>query len=68
MTASPISDLNPIWMACGCVVEVARCGEIGRRRVLIDSKFFTGYRETCVRVDEAIVSIRLPFGKTVSYF
>jgi FAD binding domain in molybdopterin dehydrogenase len=41
-TASPISDLNPIWMAAGATFTVvsAKCGE----RDVPASQFFLGYR------------------------
>ena len=63
ITASPISDLNPVWMACGAkaVVRSLRGGE----RVLDmgaeeGERFFCGYRKTRVGKGEVIVSVVLP--------
>jgi xanthine dehydrogenase/oxidase len=41
-TASPISDLNPLWMAFGAVFRVASQGR--RVREVPAAKFFLGYR------------------------
>jgi xanthine dehydrogenase/oxidase len=41
-TASPISDLNPLWMAFGAVFRLASQGR--RVREVHASKFFLGYR------------------------
>jgi xanthine dehydrogenase/oxidase len=41
-TGSPISDLNPIWMAAGAVFTVA--GEGTGERQVPASKFFISYR------------------------
>jgi xanthine dehydrogenase/oxidase len=41
-TASPISDLNPLWMAFGAVFRLASQGR--RVREVPAAKFFLGYR------------------------
>ncbi|KAK7462501.1 hypothetical protein BaRGS_00038470 [Batillaria attramentaria] len=51
MTASPISDLNPLLMACGAQLQLAstdgKC-----REVTMDDKFLLGYRKTAVKPTE----------------
>lgn len=42
VTASPISDLNPLWMAAGAAFVVASAG--GVQRSLPASEFFLAYR------------------------
>ncbi|CAG5134311.1 unnamed protein product, partial [Candidula unifasciata] len=67
MTASPISDLNPLLLACKAVLHVADPdGNI--REVVIDEHFFTGYRQTCLNCGDTLVSVTIPFTKTHEYF
>ena len=44
MTGSPISDLNPIFLASGCKLQIGFVG--GRNEIPFDENFFTGYRRT----------------------
>ena len=46
MTGSPISDLNPLWMAAGAVFTVVGAGT--EQRQVLASDFFLGYRCVCV--------------------
>uniref|UniRef100_A0A673BRV7 xanthine dehydrogenase n=1 Tax=Sphaeramia orbicularis TaxID=375764 RepID=A0A673BRV7_9TELE len=66
MTASPISDLNPVFMAAGS----NRDGLLsdGSRLVQMDSRFFTGYRRTALRPQEVLVSLEIPYSKKVRQF
>lgn len=66
MTGSPISDLNPIFMAAGCTLELRSAR--GCRRLRMDHRFFTGYRRNAVLPDEVLVSILLPFNEEAEYF
>uniref|UniRef100_A0A915DBR0 xanthine dehydrogenase n=1 Tax=Ditylenchus dipsaci TaxID=166011 RepID=A0A915DBR0_9BILA len=66
-TASPISDLNPIWLASGASV-VLESEERGERTVPIDDHFFVGYRKTVVQADEVIKAIWIPFSKPTQLF
>lgn len=66
MTGSPISDLNPILMAAKCRLEVASVSN--KRVILMDDKFFTSYRKTCLRSDEVLLSIKVPFTERNEYF
>lgn len=67
MTASPISDLNPIFMACSAKI-VAYSLERGERKLTIDQNFFQGYRKVAVDKDEVILVIELPFTDDMQYF
>ncbi|KAJ1813892.1 hypothetical protein LPJ75_002996, partial [Coemansia sp. RSA 2598] len=58
-TASPISDLNPVFMAAGATVVLASAGG-GRRRVPM-SEFFLGYRRTAMQPSEVIYAVSVPF-------
>ncbi|XP_065173830.1 xanthine dehydrogenase-like [Atheta coriaria] len=59
MTGSPISDLNPIWMAIGARLHL--CSVSGTRTVLMDEHFYTGYRKTIVNPGEILQAIEIPF-------
>uniref|UniRef100_A0A914HVF7 Dolichyl-diphosphooligosaccharide--protein glycosyltransferase subunit 2 n=1 Tax=Globodera rostochiensis TaxID=31243 RepID=A0A914HVF7_GLORO len=50
-TASPISDLNPIWMASGAKILLK--SEEANRIVCLDQNFFPTYRKTLIAPDEA---------------
>lgn len=60
MTASPISDLNPLFMASGSLA-ILESYLNGRREVVIDDKFFPAYRKTNTERDEVLVGIQIPF-------
>ncbi|KAL5008240.1 hypothetical protein ScPMuIL_013821 [Solemya velum] len=67
MTASPISDLNPLFMASRAVLEVA--SEIrGKRQIVMNEKFFKGYRQTALEPDEVLISVTIPFTCEDEYF
>ncbi|KAJ8955150.1 hypothetical protein NQ318_009043 [Aromia moschata] len=67
MTGSPISDMIPILMAVKAGLEL-RSKATGTRRVVLDDKFFVGYRKSIVRPDEILLAIHVPFSKTDQYF
>lgn len=56
-TASPISDLNPVFMASDSVL-VAKSASATTEIPM--SGFFTGYRRTALAPDAIIASIRIP--------
>ena len=61
-TGSPISDLNPLWMACGASFALASAdsdGEVTRREVPARD-FFLGYRKVAMAPDEVLVSVTIP--------
>ncbi|XP_048699342.2 xanthine dehydrogenase/oxidase isoform X3 [Caretta caretta] len=61
MTASPISDLNPVFMACGSKLTLA--SKEGRRTIRMDENFFTGYRKTMLKPKEILLSIEMPYSR-----
>ncbi|XP_062598165.1 xanthine dehydrogenase/oxidase-like, partial [Saccostrea cucullata] len=67
MTASPISDLNPLFLAAGVTLTVMSKDQ-GTRQIVMDEKFFLGYRKTAVKPEEVLVSVKLPFMQQNEYF
>ncbi|KAK2141206.1 hypothetical protein LSH36_1140g00006 [Paralvinella palmiformis] len=67
MTASPISDLNPIWLAAGCNITVMS-KDGGQRNIPMDDAFFQGYRQTVVKPEEVLLNITVPYTKQDEYF
>ncbi|XP_041821919.1 xanthine dehydrogenase/oxidase isoform X2 [Chelmon rostratus] len=65
MTASPISDLNPVFMAAGC--KLTLIDKDGSRVVQMDDAFFTGYRRTILRPQEVLLSIEIPYSKKTQF-
>lgn len=66
MTGSPISDLNPIFLAAN--VELELMSEEGSRTILMDDNFFTGYRRNVVKNNEILLAINIPFTEESQYF
>ena len=56
---SPISDLNPIFMAANCTLTLASKDKT--RQVKFDHGFYTGYRQTILEPNEILVDITIPF-------
>eukprot|EP00045_Choanoeca_perplexa_P015367 m.192536 g.192536 ORF g.192536 m.192536 type:complete len:1321 (+) comp16963_c0_seq4:154-4116(+) len=56
--ASPISDLNPIWLALDATVSVLRATGVVEDVPL--STFFKSYRRTALQPGDLIVDIRVP--------
>ncbi|KAJ1372162.1 hypothetical protein KIN20_034243 [Parelaphostrongylus tenuis] len=67
VTASPISDMNPIWMASGTKV-ILESQERGVRCPVIDEHFFLGYRKAAIETDEVVKAILIPFTKENQFF
>ncbi|XP_038045213.1 xanthine dehydrogenase/oxidase-like [Patiria miniata] len=65
-TSSPISDLNPLFMAAVCTIELV--SKSGKRTVSMDGNFFTGYRKNVIKTDEIILAINVPFTCENEYF
>jgi xanthine dehydrogenase/oxidase len=59
-TASPISDLNPVFMATNSVIVAKSLEEVTEIPM---SGFFKGYRTTALPPDAVIASIRIPAAK-----
>ncbi|CEL96661.1 unnamed protein product [Vitrella brassicaformis CCMP3155] len=72
VTASPISDLNPLHVAAGCTLRLASLaesvGEVSYRDKRLDKNFFTGYRKVDVRPNEVAVSLFIPFPRDSDEF
>lgn len=66
MTASPISDLNPVFMASGSKLTMMSID--GRRTIQMDGKFFPGYRKTVLKPNEILMSVEIPYTKKNEYF
>ncbi|XP_039283580.1 xanthine dehydrogenase [Nilaparvata lugens] len=67
MTGSPISDLNPIFMAAGCELFVQSKTE-GVRSVKMDEHFWTGYRRNVIQQNELLTHIVIPYTNENQYF
>lgn len=67
MTASPISDLNPILMASTSSLILTSLDK-GIRTVLIDETFFTSYRKVKVADNEVVLSVEIPFTEEMQFF
>lgn len=65
VTASPISDLNPVLMAADAVL-VAK--SYGNEVEIPMSNFFTGYRKTALPSDAVLASIRVPVTQKNEFF
>ncbi|TPX43030.1 hypothetical protein SeMB42_g04892 [Synchytrium endobioticum] len=63
VTASPISDLNPVLVAVGATLRVKSLKE-GQREIPM-TEFFLSYRKTALKQGEIVVSVFVPF--TTSY-
>ncbi|PHH89212.1 hypothetical protein CDD83_6484 [Cordyceps sp. RAO-2017] len=59
VTASPISDLNPVLWAANAVLVAKSAAEETETEIPM-SQFFTGYRKTALPQDAIIASIRIP--------
>ena len=66
ITGSPISDLNPIFMASGCKLTLA--SKHKKRTVDFDQNFYTGYRKSILEPNEILVSISIPFTRQNEHF
>ena len=58
-TASPISDLNPMLLACKAVLRITSLSK-GRRELPI-SEFFLSYRRVNLAPDEVLENIFIPY-------
>ncbi|MEW5318751.1 MAG: hypothetical protein WDW38_009946 [Sanguina aurantia] len=64
-TGSPISDLNPIWMACRAVFTALGAGT--GSRTIKASEFFLGYRQVDLQPHEILYKITIPFTRKFEY-
>ncbi|MEJ1287177.1 hypothetical protein NN561_018192 [Cricetulus griseus] len=66
ITASPISDLNPVFMASGAKLTLVSRGT--KRTVRMDHTFFPGYRRTLLSPEEILLSIEIPYSREGEFF
>ncbi|XP_061287995.1 xanthine dehydrogenase/oxidase isoform X2 [Bos javanicus] len=66
ITASPISDLNPVFMASGTKLTIVSRGT--RRTVPMDHTFFPSYRKTLLGPEEILLSIEIPYSREDEFF
>nr|XP_030713872.1 xanthine dehydrogenase/oxidase isoform X1 [Globicephala melas] len=66
ITASPISDLNPVFMASGTKLTIVSRGT--RRTVRMDHTFFPGYRKTLLGPEEILLSVEIPYSREGEFF
>ncbi|TXG73327.1 hypothetical protein EZV62_001906 [Acer yangbiense] len=64
-TASPISDLNPLWMASSAKFQIIDCK--GNIRMTPAEEFFLGYRKVDLARDEILLSVFLPWTRPFEY-
>ncbi|KAK6925642.1 2Fe-2S ferredoxin-type iron-sulfur binding domain [Dillenia turbinata] len=63
--ASPISDLNPLWMAARARFQIIDCK--GNIRTVLAENFFLGYRKVDLARNEILLSIFLPWTRPFEY-
>ncbi|KAG2539897.1 hypothetical protein PVAP13_9NG506500 [Panicum virgatum] len=64
-TASPISDLNPLWMAIGAKFQITDVN--GNVRTTLAKDFFLGYRKVDIKPNEILLSVILPWTRPFEY-
>ncbi|XP_020244475.1 xanthine dehydrogenase-like isoform X1 [Asparagus officinalis] len=64
-TASPISDLNPLWMASRANFNVIDCN--GNIRTVRAKDFFLGYRKINLAENEILLSVFLPWTREYEF-
>lgn len=64
-TASPISDLNPLWMASKARFQIINSK--GNVRTTLAEKFFLGYRKVDLARDEILLSVFLPWTRPFEF-
>lgn len=67
MTGSPIADLNPIFMATGIKLHLCSIKR-GFREVIMNDRFFVGYRRNVVATDEILTAIEIPYSTSVNNY
>ncbi|XP_054797182.1 xanthine dehydrogenase 1-like isoform X2 [Prosopis cineraria] len=64
-TASPISDLNPLWMAAGAMFRIVDCN--GNIRTIQAENFFLSYRKVDLESSEILLSVFLPWTRAFEF-
>nr|CAG4716072.1 unnamed protein product [Naegleria fowleri] len=63
VTASPVSDLNPLWMALDCKLKIMHMD--GQVKTIEFKDFFIGYRQVQLKKSELIIHMVLPLPSVV---
>lgn len=63
VTASPISDVNPVWMAAGADFVLMDC-ETGATRTVSARNFFLSYRKVDLAPTEVLLHVFVPWNET----
>ncbi|XP_037384165.1 xanthine dehydrogenase/oxidase isoform X1 [Talpa occidentalis] len=66
INASPISDLNPVFMASGAKLTIVSRGT--KKTLQMDHNFFPGYRKTLLKEEEILLSIEIPYSREGEFF
>ncbi|GJQ08216.1 hypothetical protein GpartN1_g7.t1 [Galdieria partita] len=66
VTASPISDIQPLLVAMNATFQWISCND-GIYKKAIASDFFVGYRQTLLHEDDLLVDIWIPFTNESEY-
>ncbi|XP_057800195.1 xanthine dehydrogenase 1-like isoform X2 [Salvia miltiorrhiza] len=64
-TASPISDLNPLWMAAGAQFHISDCR--GNIRICAAENFFMDYRKVDLASNEILLFVFLPWNSRYEF-
>ncbi|KAJ0960491.1 hypothetical protein J5N97_001650 [Dioscorea zingiberensis] len=64
-TASPISDLNPLWMAAGASFKIIDFK--GNQRTTLAKDFFLAYRKVDLTQNEILLSVFLPWTRPFEF-
>ncbi|KAG9131528.1 hypothetical protein Leryth_022051 [Lithospermum erythrorhizon] len=64
-TASPISDLNPLWMSTRARFQII--DTMGNVRETLAEKFFKGYRKVDLAANEMLLSVFLPWNQPFEF-
>ncbi|GJU77033.1 xanthine dehydrogenase 1-like protein [Tanacetum coccineum] len=64
-TASPISDLNPLWMSSRAKFNIVDIK--GNVRTVLAENFFLGYRKVDLGSNEILLSVMLPWTRQFEY-
>ncbi|CAL1540108.1 unnamed protein product [Lymnaea stagnalis] len=67
ITASPISDLNPLLVACRAELDIVDL-DGNHSTVVMDDTFFTTYRKTRLQDTDTVVGITVPYTTQSQFF
>ncbi|CDF38784.1 unnamed protein product [Chondrus crispus] len=62
VTASPISDVNPVWIAAKADFMILDC-RTGDERSVAAKEFFLSYRRVDLKPEEVLLNVRIPWNQ-----